>query len=437
MSSPVESNQSYTLLGVTKNSDNYGVRVLLSAAVESLVRAFPGARIAVLDYGPKREEWAETLPAGAQQIPLINLRFSWKIFLSNNIFRLVAWVAFSRILPLDIREHWWSGNDRLRRIAGARAHFSIAGGDSFSDIYGLRRFAYVVLPQILVLLMQRPLVQLPQTYGPFRTGFARTVTRWILRRSHTVFSRDEAGVLTVRQLMGTHAPTVQVVPDIGLAMSPQPLPGPLQTEVATLRTRGPVIGLNISSLLYMGGYSGTNMFGLREDFPRLIDDLVAGLVSEPGVQVLLVPHVCGGPLSQEDETRLCEKLLPTFQSRFGKQPVYFNHSLNHRQTKTLIGQCDIFIGARMHACVAAVSQGVPAVCLAYSGKFSGVMAPLGPAARVVDLRTADAGEILQAALDVFRNRANLRRELQDRLKLLPDFSRSLAFCMATIPDARP
>lgn len=436
MPNSLEPRPSFTLLGVTRNSDNYGVRVLLSSAAEALDRAFSGAEIAALDYGRDPEMWEERLPAGTRPVHLINLRFSWKLHLPNNIFRLVAVVAFARLLPSRLRQRWWAGNPWLRRITAARAHFSIAGGDSFSDIYGLRRFAYVAMPQILVLLLQRPLVQLPQTYGPFRTGFARAVARFILRRSRTVFSRDEAGVLTVRTLLGADSPNVRVVPDIGLAMSTQPLPCPVQVELEALRTRGPVIGLNISRLLYMGGYSGANMFGLREDFPTLINGLVAGLVAEPGVQVLLIPHVCGGPASQEDETRLCQKLLPEFQSRFGPRVAYLDHFLNHREMKTLIGRCDVFIGARMHACVAAVSQGVPAVCLAYSGKFAGVMAPLGPAARVVDLRTASTAELLQAALEVFKDRTLLRHDLQGRLRQLPDFSFSLATCLADMPGNR-
>ena len=45
--------------------------------------------------------------------------------------------------------------------------------------------------------------------------------------------------------------------------------------------------------------------------------------------------------------------------------------------KYLIGQCDFFVGSRMHSCIAAVSQCVPAVSIAYSDKFIGVMATLG------------------------------------------------------------
>jgi colanic acid/amylovoran biosynthesis protein len=425
---PTDSSAPVVLLGVTQYTENYGVRVLFSAAVEALREAFPGTEIAVLDYLHQPKVWEEHLPDRTIQVSLIDLRFSWKIWLPNSVFRLLAIVAFSGLLPSSWRRKLWNGNPWLRQVANGRAFFSIAGGDSFSDIYGLRRFLYVALPEILVLMMKRPLVQLPQTYGPFRSASARALTRFILRRSHTLFSRDEAGRKTVAELLPTQTPQVQVMPDIGLAMSPQPLRPAIAAAMTKLRTQGPLVGLNVSRLLYRGGYSGTNMFGLRESFPALIDALVADLAQQDGVQVLLVPHVCGpGNLnSQEDETRLCLDLLKQYRPRFGDKVVYFDEFLDHREIKALIGRCDIFMGARMHACVAAVSQGVPAVCLAYSGKFAGVMAPLGDGARVVDLRTATTEEIISAVHEVLTDRLRLSEDLCIRLQHLPRIAQQLS-----------
>jgi len=80
------------------------------------------------------------------------------------------------------------GKSWVSKILASKVHLSIAGGDSFSDIYGLRRFIYVALPQILVLLLGKPLVLLPQTYGPLKGRCSRMIARFIFRRAALICS---------------------------------------------------------------------------------------------------------------------------------------------------------------------------------------------------------------------------------------------------------
>lgn len=417
----MHSSPTFALLGATRNTDNYGVRVLLSGASDALMEAAPDARLIAFDYGHKPEVWTENQPSRTTHIDLVNLRFSWRVHLPNNIFRLLLLSMAYYLLPRALRDKQYKRNKWLSQAHSCAYAFSVAGGDSFSDIYGLRRFLYVTLPQFLVILLRRPLVQLPQTYGPFNSALSRTLARIILRQSHTVFSRDEAGRKTVQQLLGGRAPTVHVVPDLGLAMSPETLGSEIHAVIREGENAPPLVGLNVSSLLHMGGYNGANMFGLKEPFPALIEALTNDLLKNQGVRLLLVPHVCGTEKSTEDETRLCKKLASQLAREHGDRVLYVDKFLNHRQIKALIGKCDIFIGARMHACIAAVSQAVPAVCLAYSGKFEGVMAPLGPGAHVVDLRTTGTAEVIGAAAKVLNARQSLRSELSSRLEKLPSF----------------
>jgi polysaccharide pyruvyl transferase WcaK-like protein len=69
----------------------------------------------------------------------------------------------------------------------------------------------------------------------------------------------------------------------------------------------------------------------------------------------------------------------------------------------------------MHACIAALSQGVPTVGLAYSGKFRGVFEALEMGDYALDLRRLGAGEILERGLDAYRQREQLCARLAARL----------------------
>jgi colanic acid/amylovoran biosynthesis protein len=405
-------NRRVALLGATRNTDNYGVRVLLTSAVEALSALEPTADIILLDYGRRSEAWDEHTSIGERAVRLVNLRFSWKLHLANNIFRLLFLAVVLHIIPgKGWKQRVYLRNPWLDEVLQADTHYSLAGGDSFSDVYGLERFVYVALPQILVLLLRRPLILLPQTYGPCKGLVCRALARWILCNAEKIYSRDTAGVETVHALTGYTRPPVHVVPDLGFGMQATPVSEATLSKLENLRHQRPLVGLNVSRLLYIGGYTGDNMFGLREDFPLLVENLAKYIALDLDADVLLVPHVCGGPSSQEDETRLCKSLEAAFSPQTGGRVHYLDQVFDHQQMKTVIGQCDVFVGARMHACIGAVSQGVPTVCLAYSSKFAGVMRPLGAAARVVDLRTATIQATKAIVEEVFLARDSLRKRL--------------------------
>ena len=88
---------------------------------------------------------------------------------------------------------------------------------------------------------------------------------------------------------------------------------------------------------------------------------------------------------------------------------------NQSEIKYLIGQCDFFVGSRMHACIAAISQLVPAVCIAYSDKFAGVMETIGIESMVADARRLSASEILQMVEESFEHRAITRQILKRKI----------------------
>jgi polysaccharide pyruvyl transferase WcaK-like protein len=69
----------------------------------------------------------------------------------------------------------------------------------------------------------------------------------------------------------------------------------------------------------------------------------------------------------------------------------------------------------MHACIAALSQGIPAVAIAYSDKFLGVMDSVGAACLAADARTLNDSAILAAIRFAFENRQNIENELKSSM----------------------
>lgn len=76
--------------------------------------------------------------------------------------------------------------------------------------------------------------------------------------------------------------------------------------------------------------------------------------------------------------------------------------------------CSFFIGARMHACIAALSQCIAAVGIAYSKKFKGVFETVGVADLVADPRTMEKEELIKIICNALQDRGQIKAQLKKK-----------------------
>lgn len=391
-----------------------GVGALGAGITACAAKTYPGIDVIVLDYGKESIKKTYIIDGCAVDVQLLNVRFSKRIYLRNNIAILLALAAFVRLLPSKLlREFIFRNNKCLRRIHEADIIGAISGGDSFSDIYGLQRFYYVVLPQLLILLMKKKLVILPQTLGPFHGRVSRSLARWIIKKASLVYSRDKEGVEEARALLGKNEDLqkIRFSYDVGFAVDPVQ---PAYINIIGLGDtvdRKKILGLNVSGLLYIGGYTKDNMFGLKIDYQDYVKALISHIIEINRVPVLLIPHVFGTDEKSESDETACRLVYDELCDKYPGQLGYLQGEYDQNEIKYIIGMCDFFIGSRMHACIAAVSQHIPAVSIAYSKKFRGVMDAVGMGAYVADPRTMGEMEIFNLIEEAYKDRAAIRGKL--------------------------
>jgi polysaccharide pyruvyl transferase WcaK-like protein len=193
-----------------------------------------------------------------------------------------------------------------------------------------------------------------------------------------------------------------------------------------------VVGLNVSGLLYMGGYTGDNMFGLRSNYRDTITRLVSELLTRTNATLLIVPHTFGA----EHEGTASAAVLDATRDAFPRRAVLLTSAPSARAVKGLIGRTHFFIGSRMHACIAALSQHIPTVGLGYSDKFLGVFESAGIGDAVVDLRHDDAGAVSRRVLTLLEQREAAASRLADRMTVVQQQVRQAFTEMATVTSAR-
>ena len=403
-------------MGASLGTGNRGVSALGASMIWLAKRFRPEARVAML-LG-QRTNAAFVLNGGSQslKVEVLNFRKSPRSRLGENLFLWFALACLYRALPLQRWRAFLRRRFPLIR-ASAEASFlgDIRGGDSFSDIYGLRNFLAGSLPVLAVLLVRRQIALLPQTYGPYQSGLARWVARFILRRASIILSRDRESMGAVAGLIGT-TERCRFCPDVAFSLGAR-LPEKLLVDPPLPGVdREHLVGLNVNGLMYHGGYTRNNMFGLSLDYPLFLVRLAQDLLAQNTNHVLLVPHTFAPPDRVESDPAACravrDRLAPELRSR----THLVNGEYDQHEIKGVIGMCGFFVGSRLHSCIAALSQGIPTVGVAYSKKFSGVFDTVGAADWVVDGRYLDVDQAVAATMEIYRNRDLHRAQLDQKVK---------------------
>ena len=279
-----------------------------------------------------------------------------------------------------------------RQIRKCDLVLDIGEGDSFTDIYGLKRYFLLLATKLLVLTAGKPLILSPQTIGPFNHWWARVGARLVLRRCEKIVARDGLSAEFVRTL-GISNNLSEAI-DVAFR-----LPYEIKSDVKNSITR---IGLNVSGLLYSGGYDGANQFGLALNYRLLMRGLLDAWTSCPETEVWLIPHVVPDNIPNDDDRVAIEDLRKDYPGI--KVAPSFS---GPRAAKSFISGMDFVSGARMHACIAAFSAGVPVVPVAYSRKFSGLFSALNYP-WVIDARVDSTKDALEKILTACKNRAELK-----------------------------
>ena len=251
-------------------------------------------------------------------------------------------------------------------------------GDSFADIYGKERFMIYTKIKELVEKLQVPLILGPQTYGPFNEEKNKSYAKKVIEHAYKVISRDQESADYIASFSDKN---VEVTTDLAFL-----LPYTIGDKKDNTKIK---IGINISSLLIKDKIERTETkFKLKTDYDKYINSLLEELSKDEKYEIYLIPHV------GDDAGKVFSVNYPNviLQERF-TTPV---------EAKSFIASMDIFIGARMHATIAAFSSGVATIPTAYSRKFSGLYNNLGYDC-VVDMQKLTTEQALELTIQYVKD----------------------------------
>ncbi|OHB75432.1 MAG: hypothetical protein A2Z25_21000 [Planctomycetes bacterium RBG_16_55_9] len=430
-------NMKVGLLGVSFGTGNLGVSALAESSIKVILNRWPDAQITLIGIGYEPQRYSLSLAGRDVSVEILPIRLSKNIFLPYHFLWLVFYGLLAKLLPVRwFENHVASRNPYFKILYETDVVLDITAGDSFSDIYGWKRFLVGFLQKWLVIFLGKPFILLPQTYGPFKGKLARRLARHVMKRARVVYARDREGVEYAKKLLDVHKENgkIRFAPDVAFVLDPRE-PGKMDLgALDSVRTEHSiVVGLNVSGLLFSGGYTRNNMFGLKTDYRELIDGVVDYLMTDQRTLILLVPHVFTPDRLLEDDPHACRQVYERWNEKYSGRIFLAQGGYNHNDIKFIIGLCDFFIGSRMHSCIAAMSQSIPAVGIAYSKKFKGVFDSVGLGHCVADVYQCDKDELLSIVKAAFMDRDPIRTHLSE---VLPDVKANILNLLAIVNTAQ-
>lgn len=236
--------------------------------------------------------------------------------------------------------------------------FDFTAGDSFTDLYGSERFYSRTRLKKRIIDSGVPLVLGSQTIGPFTDPAAEQFAVEVIRLCKEVYVRDELSYHYTKEISGR-------VPK-------------LTTDIAFLlpfkrKEKNPSsirVGFNPSGLLWNEG----EKYGLTVDYKRYCRQILGALTANQKYEVHLIAHAYSKVLLEQadNDYSSLEQLKKEFP-----QVIAAPYYETPMEIKSYISGMDVFLGARMHAAVAAFSAEVAVIPFSYSRKFEGLFGSLG------------------------------------------------------------
>ena len=284
-------------------------------------------------------------------------------------------------------------------------------GDMLTEDYGPHVAYSHFLPIMTALAMDKPVILCAQSIGPFT--LMKHLARYVLGRAALITAREPVTVEYLREI-GVQNSNIVLTTDMAFLLEPakdETVDDVFSREGIDLAGRQ-TLGISFGNLVH-SHYRKRNPHAAGSMFPELIAGVLDTISERYGLQILFVPHVTG-PRASADDRVFAEKICSHMQTN----AVAIKGDYTPDILKGIISRCRFYMGARMHANIAAMSSGIPTLAIAYSHKTIGIMELLDQDEYVCDIATLNEETVLECFGKLHSMRDTVAVALRERSDVL-------------------
>lgn len=295
------------------------------------------------------------------------------------------------------------------------------GGDVLTEDYAdaISYFSNILFS----IFLNRPFAIYAESIGPFNHRINKTAARYILNRAKLITLRDEISLRHLHDL-GIDKPSIYLTADVAFTLQPasekriEEIMADEGLVRAGLNKQKPLIGISVSKIIAAYGFPNSKSSSEKYDqYTMLMSRVVDYLADQFDALVVFVPHVYGP--ADTDDRLIADDICKNIKNK--SKVISIKNEYSPEELKGIIGACDLFIGARMHAMIASTSMCVPTVAIAYSHKTHGIIGKmLGQDRYLLDIKDLSYDNLICAINSAWENRESVHKDLNDKMPGIRD-----------------
>jgi polysaccharide pyruvyl transferase WcaK-like protein len=331
----------------------------------------------------------------------------------------VLWYSIYHLFKHDLRLFL---NDNILKEMRLSDIVIDIGGDTLTEDYGHISFMRSYITHLFPILLDRPLVIYGETIGPFSWFGSRSLMRWLLSHTKLITVRESASALEIENL-GIRKP-VYITADSAFIMKPAEIAEVMDIldSESIQKKDSPFIGISVSRLISQYGFrdvKGTENKYMK--YVTIMAQFADSMIDITGASLIFIDHVTDPNPKYNDRT-VSNDIYELMNMKSRVKLIKGDYSA--MQLKGIIGQCQLFIGSRLHSLIAATSMGVPTVAISYSRKTTEIIGKMLKQDKyMLNIEDLDYLSLLKITEDAWSNRGTIRHNLAPLITQLQSLCR--------------
>ncbi len=402
----------------TNCSWNKGSAAQVASAIEAFGETIPNTRFTLISHCPELDSEEclrrDIRAVGYHSRKPRNHREALWVFFYHLTFSLLRSLVWRLLNSISINASFLLDEAYCRAYSGSDVVIDLSG-DSFSD---KGAFSLINMIGILIaLVLKKPVVIYSQSIGPFKK-LTLPLARLCLNKARLITVREEISKRYLETIRVSKL--IYQVADCAFALSPvtPEKAREILAKEGIRRNNAPLVGISVSGVMASLAEKNTSKLPASENkgnsYFALMAQFIDFLSEDMQAQVVLIPHVIAPSWWLPDDRFICQEIYRLVRNK--DNVGFIRHDHTPEEFKGVIGQCDLLIGSRMHANIAALSMCVPTITLGWSHKYRGIMERLGLGEYVCELDTVNLERLLSKVSDAWDKREEIRGLLSSKMK---------------------